>query len=150
MNTVITTIPFSSSYFNLITAGNYVYVYNNQFVSVLDSHTNTIVTTITLGNSLNSSTLDTTNNLLYFSDYNEESPHIAVINPADNSIVASIPIDGYPDLLNFVPYNDLIYATDDINDVVYVIDPSTNTLISTIPVGERAYSIRSNCPASTN
>ena len=65
---------------------------------------------------------------------NQTSKNVSVINLANNTVVATIPVGGDPYGAVVSPDGSRAYVTSS-NNVVSVINTSTNTIISTIPVG---------------
>ena len=69
-----------------------IYVVNNadDTVSVIDGDTNTVITTIPVGNPPFEAAIDTNNNLIYVTNANDNT--VSVIDGATNTVIDTIPV----------------------------------------------------------
>jgi len=119
--------------------GTYYYIFNRHAfnppatISVLDKNTNTLVTTITVGEAANRGTL--VGNKFYVSNHHESS--LSVIDVTTNTVIDTINVD--PDYNAFGPSASLVVGTKlyaanwDAGDVA-VVDTGTDTLITNIDI----------------
>jgi YVTN family beta-propeller protein len=64
------------------------------------------------------------------------SSEIGTANAQKYSVIATIPVDNSPFGVAINPTNGLVYVTNYDSNTVSVINPTTNTVIATIPVGD--------------
>ncbi len=140
-DTVVATITDVSSPFGVAvdSVTNRVYVANSAAndVAVIDGASDTVVETIPVGKNPFGVVVDSSANLVYVSDSNESSPAVSVIDGASNSVIQtfSLPsLAGPGNMALDVALNHL-FVVDGTNEVVYVIDTSTGTLLATITGG---------------
>ena len=67
-----------------------------------------------------------------------------MINPATNTVVATINVGPQPRDIAFNPNNGLLYVTNQGGSNVSVINPTTNIVVGTIPVGSNPVGIAFN------
>ena len=60
---------------------------------------------------------------------------LSLIDPATNTVVATIPVGNSPYGVAINPTNGLVYVANANSNTVSVIDPKTNTVVATITVG---------------
>ena len=66
------------------------------------------------------------------------SSEIGTANAQKYSVIATIPVGGNPFGVAINPTNGLVYVTNADSNTVSVIDPATNTVVATIPVGSES------------
>jgi YVTN family beta-propeller protein len=69
----------------------------------------------------------------YVTNVNDNT--VSVIDTASNSVVATIPVGGFPDGVATTPDGIRAYVTNAFDSTVSVIDTASNKVIATIPVG---------------
>ena len=117
----------------------YAYVTNlgSNNVSVIDTSTNTVVSTITVGTSPWGIAI--TPNGLYAYVTNLGSGNVLVINTSTNTVVSTISVGASPTSVAITPNGLYAYVTYSGN--VSVIDTSTNTVVGTISVGSVPFDV---------
>jgi YVTN family beta-propeller protein len=66
---------------------------------------------------------------------NVDDNTVSVIDTASNTVVATIPVGGFPDGVAITPDGTHAYVTNAFDSNVSVIDTASNTVVTTIPVG---------------
>jgi YVTN family beta-propeller protein len=108
----------------------------NGTVSVIDTATNTVGATISLGTSQNPfGVAITPDGTRAYVTINFPNNFVLVIDTATNTVVATIPVGVGPDGVAITPDGTRAYVTNDDSDTVSVIDTTTNTVVATVPVG---------------
>ena len=116
-------------------AGSFVYVTNTQggTVSVIDSATNTVKTTISIGGDLLGIAISPDGKSAYVGG---RQGTVSVIDTDTNAVTASISDGSEPRAIVFTPNGAFAYVTDQGLNVVSVIDTATKTVVGPpIPVG---------------
>lgn len=111
-------------------------VFSNGTVSVIDTTTNTVVGTITVGKGPEDMAFSPTAPRLYV--VNAEENTVSVINTANNTVVGKITVGSYPACIDVSPDGSLAYVTNSGDGTVSVIDTATNTVLGAIPVTRSA------------
>lgn len=101
------------------------------FVSVIDTDTNTVVDTIQVGQCPFGITIHPFGTFIYVGG-NET---VSVIDTSTNAVVATIPITGCCEFLGVHPEGTFVYTANSASHTVGVIDTTTNALVATVPVG---------------
>lgn len=137
-STLVTKIPVCSDFcFSLIPAvtpnGARVYVTNNfqDTVTVIDTLTNTVIDTITVGQSPWGIAITPDGTRAYVA--NSSSNTISVIDTSTNTVIATIADTARPLGVAIMPDGSRAYVSN-ANGSVSVVDVSTNTIIINIPV----------------
>jgi len=117
----------------------YVANYSSGNVSVIDTATNTVVSTITVGT--NPFDVAITPNGQYAYVVNVGSSNVSVINTSTNAVVATISVGTSPFDVAITPNGQYAYVVNVGSSNVSVINTATNTVVSTISVGTNPYSI---------
>ncbi len=109
-------------------------------VSVIDTITNTIVDTITVGTMPSGITFNPSGTLAYVTNYNDENSipllgSVDIIDTASKTIVGSITVGNGPADIQLNPAGTIAYVANYISNTVSVIDIATNTVVKTINVG---------------
>jgi len=102
---------------------------------VLNGATNAVVKTISLGFMANPRGLcwNSTNNRVYCAC--EGTGKVAVINCANDTVLATISVGSYPQTVLWNPMNNKVYVGNQQSNNVSIINCATNTVISTTTVG---------------
>ncbi|MES2455787.1 MAG: gliding motility-associated C-terminal domain-containing protein [Bacteroidota bacterium] len=145
-NTIVARVPVGLSSIGVAVnnTNNCVYVANQQShsVSVINSLTNTLVTTIDFGTGQPSGmALSPDGSKLYVTDYSQYVNLLRVINTADNSVATPIPIGENSWGVVVSPDGRFVYTVSAADETVTVIDAQTNRVATTIPVGRAPFSI---------
>jgi len=102
-------------------------------VSVLSGTTDSLVTTVTVGDSPQPATVDPSDGFVYVS--NAGSDNVSVISPTTSSVVTTIAVGDLPAPPEYDAQNGDLYVSDGFAANVSVIALSNNTVVRTIPVG---------------
>lgn len=140
-NTVIATItnsvddPVSIAF---TADGAFAFVANagNNTVLIIDTTTNVVINTVTVGASpYGVAVLSLSSNLarVYVSDHGSDT--VSVINPSTQTVVAVINVGQLPAGVAVLPNGNRVYVANTGSGTVSVIDPATNTVKATISVG---------------
>ncbi|MBK8741332.1 MAG: YncE family protein [Betaproteobacteria bacterium] len=129
-------------------AAPFAYITNHggSTVSVLDTATNTVITTITVGLHPYGVAVNAAGSRAYVT--NEGSHNVSVINTATNTVIATVPVGVTPEGVAVNPAGTRVYVTNWNSDTVSVIDATTNTVIATVAVGRCPGGVAVN-PAGT-
>lgn len=125
----------------------YCSVFGKSTVYVFDPATRSIVTTIEIGIDVGrQGCFCPTNNSVYINTHTA----LAVIDCDTNTLTTTIAVvDGGTGGCCYCPANDRIYAASQDDDKVYVINPETNSALTTISVGGTPYALL-YCPVDEN
>lgn len=125
--------------------GSKVYVASGNLIPIINTMTNTIISTISLGSStaIYGIAVSPDGTKLYAADYNNHA--VIVISTSTNVVLTSIPTGigsgSFPFGIAISPDGSQVYASNFSLNNVAVINTSTNTLVSTIPSGNRPYGL---------
>ncbi|MES2332153.1 MAG: LamG-like jellyroll fold domain-containing protein [Bacteroidota bacterium] len=111
----------------------YVPEYFDGYVSVVNTSTNAIVTTIPVGTGPYGVTVSPDGSHVYVA--NLSSQNISVINTANNTVAATITVGFGPKTTAISADGSRLYVTNNTASNVSVINTATNTVIGTIPIG---------------
>ena len=114
----------------------YVANYFDGSVSVININTNTLVSTIPVGNEPLSIAVSSISSRAYAANIFDGT--VSVINTKSNSVIATVQVP-QPEAVCVSPDGSKVYVTSTF--VVTVIDAATNSIIATIPVSSAAYGI---------
>src|SRR5262249_29582243 len=70
---------------------------------------------------------------IYVTNFNSNT--VSVINPATNTVIATIPVGSGPEGVVFSPDGTRAYVANSVNNSLSVIDTTTNSVINTVAVG---------------
>jgi YVTN family beta-propeller protein len=117
--------------------GAKVYVSNkyDNNVSVIDTATNTVTTTIPVGNEPLGIAVTPDGTKVYVANEGVGSESVSVIDTATNTVTATVPGLLTPIGVSVTPDGTKVYVASWGNDTVSVIDTSTDNLITNVPVG---------------
>ncbi len=107
-------------------------------VSVIDTATNTVVATVTVGNGPVAAVVNAAGTRAYIA--NQQGNSVSVIDTATNTVVATVPVGSQPAGIAVNPAGTRLYAPNQTSNNLTVIDATTNTVITTVaglafPVG---------------
>ena len=123
----------------------YAYIANNgSNVSVIDTASNTVVATVTVGANPYGVAVNPGGMRAYVANTN--SNNVSVINTATNTVVATVAVGAAALGISINPAGTRVYVTNGVN--VSVIDTATNTVVATVATGTSAYGVAVN-PAGT-
>jgi YVTN family beta-propeller protein len=121
------------------------YVTNFSAVSVIDTATNTVSTTIPVGGQPFGVAVTPDGSKVYVGNNAFFGGIVQVINPATNGVSANIPVGGLLQGVAVTPDGRKVYVATygglAADGTVSVINTATNTLSATIPVGRFAYGV---------
>jgi len=69
------------------------------------------------------------------------SDNVSVIDPATNSVVATVPVGNFAAAVAVTPNGDFAYVSNLADNTVSVISAATNTVIATVPVGTQPFGL---------
>ncbi|MFD8478679.1 IPT/TIG domain-containing protein [Kitasatospora sp. NPDC059673] len=159
-NTAVATIPVDDGPVGVAIApnGHAVYVANQgnsggaglaaggNSVSVIDTATNTVTTTVPVGNAPLGIAVTPSGGAVYVT--NKSSNTVSVIDTATNAVTATIPVGAGPADVAISPSGATAYVTNLFGDTVSVISTAGNTVTATVPVGSQPVGVAIN-PAGT-
>ncbi|MEC5189280.1 beta-propeller fold lactonase family protein [Geobacillus thermodenitrificans] len=118
----------------------FAYVTNaaDNTVSVIDTSTNTVIETISVGNMPDRIAITPDGTRAYVG--NVLSNTISVIDTSTNTVIATIPVAS-PHDIDLTPDGTHAYVTNTTTNTVSVLNTATNTVITTIPVGNAPHGI---------
>ncbi|GAA5178654.1 hypothetical protein GCM10023322_06340 [Rugosimonospora acidiphila] len=102
-------------------------------VSVINAATNTVTTTIPVGNNPGGVVVDPAGNTVYVADFSDGK--VEVIDAATNTVTTTIPVGSVPGYLSINPSGTRLYVPNAGDNTVSVINTATNTVTTTIAVG---------------
>jgi YVTN family beta-propeller protein len=102
-------------------------------VSVIDTSTNTVSTTITVGTNPGGTAVTTDGATAYISNYTDNT--VSVIDTSTNTVTATVNVGTNPGGLACTPNGSFIYVPNINGGTVSVIERATNTVTATITVG---------------
>jgi len=120
-----------------VLAQPFAYIPAGDTVSVIDTTTNTITTTIAISGGFPmpagvAVSLDGTR--VYVADSNNDT--VSVIDAATNTVIATITVGNSPVGVAVNPAGSRVYVGNAMDDTVSVIDTTTNTVVDTVTVGD--------------
>jgi YVTN family beta-propeller protein len=117
----------------------YVSNADSNSVSVIDTSTNTVVTTVAVGNSPFGVAVNPDGTRAYVA--NAFSSDISVIDTSTNTVVATVSLENTPYGVAITPDGARAYVTNPVSNSVSVVDTSTNTVVATVAVGNIPYGV---------
>jgi YVTN family beta-propeller protein len=102
-------------------------------VSVIDTATNTVTATITVGDAPQGVAVSPNGSRAYVTNFGSDT--VSVINTATNTVSATITVGNGPVGVAVSPDGSRAYVTNAISNTVSVINTATNTVAATITVG---------------
>jgi serine/threonine-protein kinase len=120
----------------------YVSIFNPDFtvnlVGVIDTASNTLLTTIPVGRRPYASATTPDGSRLYVPSHDDG--RIDVIDTATSTVVAEIPVAPNPHWVAFSPDGSRLWAANHESNVVSELDPATNAILGTVAVGTSPHS----------
>ena len=113
----------------------YVTNFGSNTVSVINTATNTVTTTITVGSAPYAAAITPNGGQLYVA--NATSNTVSVINTTTNTVTATIAVGTGPYAVAVTPNGGQVYVTNTYANTVSVINTTTNTVIATFSTGGR-------------
>jgi YVTN family beta-propeller protein len=113
--------------------GVYVPENDSTIVGVINGTTNTLLTSITVGDVPRAIAVDAANGDVYVANY--QSSNVSVISGVTDTVVATIPVGAYPTAVVVDNATGLVYVANEGSNNVSVINGSTNTLQQSIRTG---------------
>ena len=136
-NTVVATVPVGTTPFGVAVhpAGTFVYVANgfSDNVSVIDTATNAVVATVPVGDRPDGVAVHPAGTFVYVVNFTS----LSIIRTSDNQVVATVGgLGNFPEFVAVHPAGTFVYVVVTNDDVVRVINTTTNSIVATVPVGE--------------
>ena len=103
-------------------------------VSVIDTATNTVVSTVAVGSHPRGVAVNPNGTRAFVT--NRDSNTVSIIDTATNTVVATISVGANPFGVSFSPDGTRAYVTNQTSNDVAIIDTANNTVISTVSVGQ--------------
>ncbi|MFM8602095.1 MAG: fibronectin type III domain-containing protein [Actinomycetota bacterium] len=119
---------------------------NSSSVRVINTSTNAVVATITVGSTPRSVAVTPDGTKAYVANYSSNT--VSVINTATNTVTATITVGSVPNRVVISPDGTKAYVANYSGNSVSVINTATNTVTATIAIGQSPWSIVIN-PAGT-
>jgi YVTN family beta-propeller protein len=121
----------------------YVYIvrWAKNRVSVIDTTTNTIVGSISVGDDPIGIAISPNGRRAYVT--NIGSDDVSVVNTRTNTVVANISVGNFPVGVSVTPDSQRVYVVNALSDNVSVIDAATNTVVDTVAVGDAPWALGS-------
>ncbi len=121
--------------------GRYAYVSNSgsNDVSVIDTSTNAVTTTIAVGATPNNIAITPDGSEAYVA--NSGSNDVSVIDTSTNAVTTTVPLSTEPQGVTFTPDGQTAYVTNYTGSSVSVISTSNNAVTGTIGVGTGPYGV---------
>jgi YVTN family beta-propeller protein len=108
-------------------------------ISVIDSYSNTVVTTINVGTLPWGIAVNSASNIIYVTNYGSNT--VTVIDGYTNAVTATIGVGTQPEGIALSPSLDEAYVANSGSNTVSVIDTTTDAVIATVAVGNVPQSI---------
>jgi YVTN family beta-propeller protein len=107
---------------------------NDGTVSIIDTASNAIVRTVTVGPSPASVVFNPAGTRAYVT--NRGAASMSVVDTVSSSVVATVPLGSAPLAVAVGPGGDRVYVTNSSSSSISVIDAATNDVVATIAVGD--------------
>jgi YVTN family beta-propeller protein len=116
-------------------AQSFAYVPNSRgnTVSVINTVTNTVAVTVTVGNNPYFVAITPDGTMAYVTNNSDST--VSVINTATNMVVATVTVGGPPLGVAVTPNGAFAYVTNTSANTVSVINTASNTVVATVPAG---------------
>ena len=112
----------------------YISASDDDAVQVLDTATDTIVNTISVGNDPWGVAVSPDGSRVYVA--NRLGDSVSVIDTTTDTVVATVSVGNDPRIPAVTPDGSRVYVTNRADDNLSVIDTATNTQITTLPIGD--------------
>ena len=132
----------------LALAAPFAYIPNggSNNVSVIDTASNSVVTTTAVGSGPVGAEVNASGTRVYVS--NSLSNNVSVIDAATNAVIATVPVGASPFGVAVNPVGSRVYVANYASNNISVIDTTTNSVVATVPVGMAPGAVAVN-PAGT-
>jgi YVTN family beta-propeller protein len=119
----------------------YAYVANDASgnVSVIDTSTNAVVKTVTVGSKPDEVAIAPNESHAYVTNYGSDT--VSVIKTSTNKVVKTVTVGSYPYWVAITPNGSYAYVTNLGSGTVSVINTSTNAVVNTVTVGGQPYGV---------
>ena len=124
---------------SVVTANAYVANSANGTVSVINTATNVVTKTLTVGLNPYAVTLTPSGAFAYITNGNSNS--VSIINTSSNTVTGTIAVGTNPYGIATSPDGTKVYVTNNGSNTVSVINTATNTVTATVAVGVSPYGI---------
>jgi YVTN family beta-propeller protein len=124
----------------------YITNYGSNNVSVIDTSSNTVTATVTVGTNPYGVAVNPAGTRVYV--VNRDSNNVSVIDTSSNTVTATVTVGTNPSGVAVNPAGTRVYVSNLASNSVSVIDTSSNTVTATVTVGTNPYSVAVN-PAGT-
>ena len=124
---------------SVVTANAYVANSANGTVSVINTATNTVTKTLTVGANPYAVTLTPNGAFAYITNGNSGS--VSIINTSSNTVTGTIGVGTNPYGIATSPDGTKVYVTNNGSNTVSVINTATNTVTATVAVGANPYGV---------
>lgn len=142
----VTVTPFTGSGGS---SGIFAYIpnFNTDNVSVINTATNAVVTTLTVGSNPYGVSVSPDGSRVYVT--NSGSNNVSVINTVTNTVVATVAVTSRPYGIAVSPDGSKVYVANYLSNVVSIINTASNTLVTNITVGSGPYGVAVSPDGST-
>ena len=124
---------------SIVTANAYVANSANGTVSVINTATNTVTKTLTVGSNPYAVTLTPSGSFAYITNGNSSS--VSIINTNSNTVTGTIGVGTNPYGIATSPDGTKVYVTNNGSNTVSVINTATNTVTASVTVGANPYGV---------
>ena len=108
----------------------YIPNFNSDNVSVIDSASNTVTATVSVGVHPIGVSVNSTGTRVYVTNYSSNS--VSVIDTASNTVTATVSVGSVPIGVSVNPAGTRAYVANFVDGTVSVIDTASNTVIATV------------------
>ena len=115
----------------------YISNFSTNDVSVIDTATNTVTTTVPVGNGPRGVSVSPDGSKVYVANFNSNT--VSVINTVTNTVMGTVTVGTNPISLAVSPDGSKVYVGNLNSDTVSVINTATNTVTTTVSVGAGPY-----------
>src|SRR6266446_4760422 len=117
-------------------AQTHAYIVNtgSNSVSVIDTTSNTVVATVSVGGSPLEVAITPDGTRVYVTNGNDNT--VSVVDAASNTVVATVRVGALPFGVAITPDGTRAYVTHSCSNTVSVIDTASNTVVATVVLGE--------------
>jgi gliding motility-associated-like protein len=128
----ITATPVPSSFAYIANYGSITSFPLSNTVTVINTNTNAITGTITVGNNPFGVSASSDGTKVYVTNYGGNS--VSVINTSTNTVVNTIGVGSQPMGIVVSPDGSRVYVANQLSNTLSVINTTTNTIVATIPI----------------
>jgi YVTN family beta-propeller protein len=119
----------------------YAYIpnYSDNNVSVIDASTNTVISTISVGNGPGGIAVNPDGKKAFV--VNNNSNVVSVIDTASNTVISAVNVESKPMGITVNPSGTRLYTANSMSNTVSAIDASSYSILANIPVGNTPFGI---------